>query len=300
MRRIEFPSGKKFGICLTHDVDRIDKKWWHCIYYFMKTKRFYHIKTLLTKWKNNPYWNFDKIMALEDRYGVRSTFFFLNETKKLELLNPKTYPLSLGYYDINDPNVVNIIRELDENGWEVALHGSYDSYKNEDLLLKEKKTLEKILGKKVIGVRQHFLNLDIPNTWQIQKEVGFKYDASFGFRDRVGWRDRKYLPFRPFEEDDFLVIPLTIMDVALERSSKSLKEAVEKVEAILKYAERRGCLVTVLWHQRVFNEKEFPGWSKIYEKIIREGIRKQAWFGTCREVYDLLSDSYEILCSYNS
>ena len=77
------------------------------------------------------------------------------------------------------------------------------------------------------------------------------------------------------------------MDVALERSSKSLKEAVEKVEAILKYAERRGCLVTVLWHQRVFNENEFPGWSELYEKIIREGIRRQAWFGTCKDVYEV-------------
>ncbi|WP_048095739.1 polysaccharide deacetylase family protein [Geoglobus ahangari] len=286
MGSVCWPAGKKFAICLTHDVDRVYKRWWHSLYYFVKTRDVHHIKTLLGV-RGNPYWNFDRITELEEKYGVRSTFFFLEEKKKFEMTNPKTFPLSFGYYSFDDPRIIQAIRMLDSGGWEIGLHGSYESYRNEDLLRIEKSRLEKVLGKKVIGVRQHFLNLDVPGTWQIQKKVGFNYDASFGFRERVGWRDGKDLPFRPFEEDNFLVIPLTIMDVALERSSRGLKEAAEKVEAILKYAERRGSLVTVLWHQRVFNESEFPGWSKLYEKIIVEGKRRNAWFATCREVYEV-------------
>jgi len=282
---IEWPRGKRFAICLTHDVDRVKKTWWQSLYYFVKTRKLYHLKTMFQK-RNNPYWNFERIMAIEDKYGVRSTFFFLNENKKLEILRPSTYKLSLGRYDINSPEIVEIIKELDKNGWEIGVHGSYDSYRNKELLTKEKKTLEKIVGHKVIGIRQHYLNLELPTTWKLQKAVGFKYDASFGYRRDVGFRDGKLLPFKPFGDDDFLVIPTTIMDSALFYKYPNLKDAWRKVLNILDRAEKNGALVTVLWHQRVFNEKEFPGWSKIYEKIIAEGMRRRAWFATCGEIYE--------------
>lgn len=282
---IEFPESKKFGICLTHDVDRIDKKWWHCLYYFVKTKNIYHLKTLYKRRKFNPYWNFERIMALEDKYGVRSTFFFLNEQYKFPKLNDlRWFPMFMGGYDIHE--VSHIIRRLDEGGWEVAVHGSFYSYLNKDLMLKEKLELERIVGHKVIGIRQHNLNLKVPDTWKIQKEVGFKYDASFGSNYTIGFRDNKTLPFRPFG-DDFIVIPLTIMDSALFRISKNLRDAWSKILNILNYAEKKGALVTVLWHQRVFNENEFPGWSKLYEGIIQEGIKRKAWIATCRDVYEV-------------
>lgn len=283
---IEWPERRRFAICLTHDVDRVKKTWWQSLYYFTKTRKLYHLKILLNK-RSNPYWNFSKIVKIEDKYGVRSTFFFLNESKKLEFLKPSTYKLSLGRYDINSPEIVGIIKELDKNGWEIGVHGSYDSYKNKELLAKEKRVLERIVGHRVIGIRQHYLNLEIPTTWQLQKEVGFKYDASFGYRRDVGFKENKIIPFRPFEEeDDFLVIPTTIMDSALFYKYPALGNAWRKILEIFKYAEKNGALITVLWHQRVFNEKEFPGWSKIYEKIIQEGVKRGAWLVTCKDVYE--------------
>ena len=285
---VEWPEDKRFAICLTHDVDRVDKKWWHSLYYFLKTGRGYHLKTLITKYRQNPYWNFGRIMELEDKYGVRSTFFFLNESKKPQIFNPKTYPLSFGYYNITDPKLVEIIKLLDEGGWEIAVHGSYDSYKNIKLLKEEKKTLESVVGHEIIGIRQHYLNLEIPTTWRLQKEVGFKYDASFGYRRDVGFRENKIIPFKPFgDEDDFLVIPTTIMDSALFYKYPSPETAWRRILEIFKYAEKNGALVTVLWHQRVFNENEFPDWSRIYEKIIQEGLRRGAWFATCEEIWEV-------------
>jgi len=82
-----WPEGKKFALCLTHDVDRIRKEWWHCLYYFAKTKRMYHLRSLFPQ-SEDSYWNIERIMNIEDRYGVRSTFFFLKESKKLEVFKP--------------------------------------------------------------------------------------------------------------------------------------------------------------------------------------------------------------------
>lgn len=276
----------KFWIVLTHDVDRVKKAWWHSIYYFAKSKNPYHLKTLLNFSQENPYWDFEKIIQLEERYGVRSTFFFLDETKKLNLLDPKTYPLGLGHYKFRDPKVAEIIRRLDSEGWEIGLHGSYDSYLNRDLMKWEKEELEKILGKKVIGTRQHYLNLKIPETWEIQKSLGFKYDASFGFNRNVGWREDKFRLFRPFEDDKFFVIPLTVMDSALFQISKNVGRAWSIVLDLIKFAERNAAVMTVLWHQRVFNDREFPGWARIYEKIIIEGEKRGAKIINCREILE--------------
>jgi len=236
-------------------------------------------------WKEEPYWNFERIMEIENKYGVKSTFFFLHETKSIDLLQPKNWALSLGRYNFfHDEKISEIIQRLHDNGWEIGLHGSYDSYKNKDMLAQEKKLLEDVVGDEIVGIRQHYLNLEIPQTWKIQEEVGFKYDASFGSNYEIGFREGKYLPFHPFN-DSFLVIPLTIMDSALFRNSKSIEEAWVKCEDLINQAEKRGALLTVVWHQRVFNEKEFPGWSKVYKKVIQECIRRDAWVTKAMDIW---------------
>ncbi len=285
---IIWPEDKKFALCLTHDVDRVDKSWWHCAYYFAVSGSTYQIKSLITKGKEKPYWNFERIMALEEKHGVRSTFFFLNETTKLELTKFETYKLALGNYGLNDPRIVDIIRKLDEGGWEIGVHGSYDSYKNKELLAREKNELEIILGKPVIGIRQHYLRLDIPETWKIQQEIGFKYDASFGFRDKVDFRDGKYLPFEPIG-GDFLVIPLAIMDGPLFDFSVNLRDAWIKCEKMINFAEKTGAELTVLWHNNRFNDYEYPGQMQIYERIIEACKKRGAWIGTCKEICKLIN-----------
>ena len=285
MKKIGWPEGKKFAVFLSHDVDRV-KKTYQVMTHFFIEKRPYHLFSILKK--PNPYWAFERIMEIEKKYDVRSTFFFLKEIKKLKVFNPSTYALSLGHYDFNDPKVRQIIKKLDAGGWEIGLHGSYDSYRDEKLMLKEKEELEKVIGKSIIGIRQHYLNLEIPETWKIQRKIGVRYDASFGYRDKIGFRDEKIIPFKPFN-DDFLVIPLNVMDGALfsiyDNDKTRWKKTIEKIDI----TEKEGGVISFLWHQRVFNEKEFPGWSSMYEKIIEECKKRDAFIGTGKEIFQSLS-----------
>jgi peptidoglycan/xylan/chitin deacetylase (PgdA/CDA1 family) len=283
-----WPDGKRFALCLTHDVDRIEKSWWHCAYYFIRTRKPYHLKSLFTKGKERPYWNFEKIMAIEEKHGVRSTFFFLNETKKLEILKFNTFKLAFGNYDLDKPRIVNIIKKLDEGGWEIGVHGSYDSYKNKELLAQEKRVLERILERPVLGIRQHYLRLEIPETWKIQQEIGFKYDASFGFRDRLEFRDGKLLPFRPIG-GDFVAIPLAIMDGPLFSSSMDIEDAWLKCEKMINFAEKTGAILTVLWHNNRFNDNEYPDQMRVYERIIEECKKRNAWIGTSGAVLEIMN-----------
>ena len=70
-------------------------------------------------------------MKIEEKLNVRSTFFFLNESKKFNILRPKTYELTLGNYNIHDKKIINAIKLLDAGGWEIGVHGSYDSYRSD-------------------------------------------------------------------------------------------------------------------------------------------------------------------------
>lgn len=279
-----WPDEHPFALCLTHDVDKIDKRWWHCLYYFMTTRNPYQLKSLITKRKERPYWNFERILEIERKHEVKSTFFFLNESKRPNILRPSSYKLSLGYYDIHDPRVVELIKQLHKDGWEIGVHGSFDSYRNKAMLAKEKEELENIIGCPICGIRQHYLNLDIPVTWRLQREAGFRYDASFGFRDKVGFRDDRLLPFRPFD-DDFLVIPLAIMDGPLFLTSKNIGHAWERCKQLIDYVEKNNGLLTILWHNNRFNEKEYSGQSEVYERILVECKRRGAWIAPCRDIY---------------
>ncbi len=270
-------------VCLTHDVDRI-RKTYQYLTKDIRSFRWGNFRTLLNGAK--PYWCFDRIMELEASYGVRSTFFFLHETIPFDLLKPANWKLTLGRYSFLETEVKRIIRELDQGGWEIGLHGSYNSYRNLDLLQVEKELLEEVLGREIAGIRQHYLNLDIPETWQLQSKAGFQYDASFGLKNDIGFRQGQYRPFQD-ESSGITVIPLVLMEAYLfAKARDDLERAWELAEALMDEAEQQQGVFTILWHQRMFNEQEFPGYLEIYRRIIEEAKKRQARFFTCRELHE--------------
>ena len=272
---------KQFCVCLSHDVDRVKKTFQFFTHFLKRLKNMdpgaaiYHMRSLS---QSSHYWNFDEIMEIEHRLGIRSTFYFLNETYPFHPLKISSWRLSLGYYDLFEPNLQSVIRQLDNEGWEVGLHGSYLSFKDLSLLKKEKSDLENIVGHQVLGVRQHYLKLD-QQTWERQSQAGFLYDASFGFTDDIGFRESRFHPFKPLLNRDFLAVPLALMDSCLMRKANPLKEAIKLIDLA---EEKCACLV-LNWHQQIFNENEFPGYKKMYMILIDECMRRKARFCTIRQ-----------------
>lgn len=289
-----WPDNRPFALALSHDVDRVAKQWWQFLYY-ITTATFFrrfsrislHIQSLWASLRgDDPYWNFQRIMALEDELGVRSTFFFLNESGRTSLLSPKSMMLFWGRYPITAEPIQKIICTLDTGGWEVGLHGSYFSYNDEELLRREKQQLEAILSKPVVGSRQHYLNLTIPETWQIQTKIGLEYDSTLGLARQIGFRWGSYHPFYPKDpvtgtEISLLQIPLGIMDVPLMQLPDPWQAACSLIDRV----EQEQGVLTLNWHQRVFNLWEYKEWQEIYVRIIRECQDRGAWIIPLKEVY---------------
>jgi len=280
-----WPNQRSFALALSHDVDRVAKRWQYFYYTTLAVlngqanRVWRHVQSFGALLQgDDPYWNFGRIMALEEELDVRSTFFLLNEQGQASLFRPRSMVLFLGRYSMEEKRVRRIIRELHAGGWEVGLHGSYNSFRDEALLRREKSELETILGEPVMGIRQHYLNLDIPETWQIQASVGFAYDSSLGFSDRLGLRWGASRPFYPRvtltgSEIPILEIPQAMMDSHLI----GVEDAWSRVQALIDTVERQQGVLTINWHQRVFNPWEYQEHQDMYCRIVRECRKRGAW-----------------------
>jgi len=269
-RTIFWPNNAPYAVCLTHDVDNV-YKWWlkKTLSYLIRQRK---IRAVGSSIGRKEYWNFEKIMDLEGKYGVRSTFFFLTTRRDFQ---PR--------YNLR--RVKRVILNLDERGWEIGLHTGFDSYNNYEKILNEKRKIEKILGKPITGVRNHYLRFRAPDTWSLQEKLGFGYDTTLGFRETVGFRAGIIHPYFPydFKSDkrlNILELPMTFMDSTLFMAGDSQRT----LEELIKTAKRWGGLIVVNWHQRTFDENDFQGYTDFYEKML--GIFKYdgAYIATCRDI----------------
>ncbi len=277
-----WPGGAPLGVWLTHDVDRVRKTYQYATD-LLSRHRVPDLRPLVRG--EDPYFNFGRILDFERSQGVRSTFFFLQETLPVGV-RPRTWPRSLGKYRFSDPRVSAAIKDVRHQGWEVGLHGSFRSYRNGGLLSREKHDLELALEEPVHAIRQHYLNLDVPATWELQRATGFKLDASFGNISEVGFPEHRYFPFvNP--EAGILVVPLVVSDAAVIRSGWSGAVAKNRIETVLSEALERHALVTVLWHQRHLNPKEFPVLWDLYAWLVAEARTMGGHFTNAAELEKL-------------
>ncbi|AKB76709.1 hypothetical protein MSHOH_0226 [Methanosarcina horonobensis HB-1 = JCM 15518] len=282
---IEFPENKTFAVCLTHDMDDIYPPLSHSLLSSSCCLKNLDFRGLATQflWKfrgseYSPYLNFSKIMDLEEDFGAKSSFYFIASRE-----DPNRFR-----YDIED--LESRLGEISDRGWEAGLHGGYYSYDSSEAIKNEKERLEKVLGKKVLGFRNHYLRFKTPETWESLAEAGFSYDSTFGFSESVGFRNGMCHPFRPYNvnkdrEIDILEIPLTLMDVALFKTSRSFEEAWRRTKDLIDTTARLNGVITLLWHNFVFGCNFRDDWIKLYEKALHYCYDKGAWMTSGEEIY---------------
>ena len=278
-----------FALCLTHDVDR-PYKTFHAPLYALRDRDPEHLRSLLPG--TNSFWTFDRILDIEDDLGVRSAFYFLSEQRLFrdrpprEWLTKDGWRLFAGRYSLADRRIRDLIAELDAGGWEVGLHGSYESPTDRERLATEKRTVERVLGRSVRGGRQHYLRHSVPETWAHHQAIGLDYDCSLGSADSYGF-EHGYSIKRPFD-DSFVVFPLTIMELALPTVETDPEAAWRECERLLEEAADNGAVMTVLWHPRFFSELDFPNYGMLYRRLIERAQELGGWVGPPGDYYDSL------------
>ena len=287
-----WPDGMSYAVCLTHDVDEIKKKYqWithplRCIQKRDIEGLSNQIASLRQKLSGSePYWTFDDIIRIEREAGGCSSFYFLREDADFVVSDSTTWHHLNRKYDWNDEHVVEIIRKLKMEGWEVGLHGSFHSYDRADKLAEEKNSLEQVLGEPVRGGRQHNLNLLIPETWRIHESLDMMYDTTLGYNDCIEFRWGTCFPFSLYDRErkrvmELLEIPLIIEDLPFFREKDGWNQFVRINEQI----ENIGGVLTLLWHHSVLNATEFPVWTECYQRILAHCRARNAWITSAEKI----------------
>lgn len=223
------------------------------------------------------------IMSLEKKYGVYSTFFFIpfpNRAGHIQQGLPSESNRA-ATYDLK--KYKNLIREIELEGWEVAVHG-IDSHISVDNAREEIEIMKSLIpGKERIGIRMHWL-YQSDELWENLKKAGFYYDATFGNNDLVGFLNNKKYPFK---KNDLWIIPLNIMDSTLLgewHDGLSIYNAWNRVEALLNTAKEKNAIITVLWHTNVFGVHRY--WGSLYEKILQKARADHARILRCIDLCD--------------
>jgi peptidoglycan/xylan/chitin deacetylase (PgdA/CDA1 family) len=284
----EYPEGKKFAVCLTHDIDFVCTGMLNTATKTLKALKNGHFveasmlpfSRINKKW--SPLWNFGLIMELEEKYGAKSTFYFLT-------------------LDSGNEDFTFSIEELDgelghilDDGWEVGLHGGHEAYNNPTEIKRKKQKLEKVLKKEVIGYRNHYLRFKTPETWELLAEAGFSYDSTFGYHDCAGFRNGMCHPFSPYnlnkgKEIDILEIPLNIMDTTLfSQMHLDFEQAWNLTEKLILTVERQRGVLTILWHNTYMQ----GDYLEFYIKILQYCAQKGAWMASAAQIFNWWKKNY--------
>jgi peptidoglycan/xylan/chitin deacetylase (PgdA/CDA1 family) len=279
--QVSYPDNKNFAICLTHDVDDIYPTFYHrllSVLWSIKKYDWNTMKEQLFRSKKKPgvYVNFREIIELEKKYGAKSTFYFLTADK-----DPKRFR-----YNIND--ITDELKYIIESGCKVGLHGGYYSYNDIDAVKREKNLLEEALGNEVIGYRNHYLRFQQPQTWEILEKCGFRYDTTYGYTNMIGFRNGMCHPFRPYDINNqhwlnIYEFPLHIMECSMY--GRHTETAWGLITQLLMKAELNKGVLTVLWHNNVFDCPYRENWAVLYEKILQYGKTRGAWMTSGKEIW---------------
>ncbi|MBI2559326.1 polysaccharide deacetylase family protein [Candidatus Woesearchaeota archaeon] len=290
-------NNKKYAVLLTHDVDyAVMNKLPSAIKLFLRFIKSGNMKTLkdifdVITGKNN-YWHFEDYMNLENSKGFRSAFFFA--TKSNSYLMNFIKRENEVTYNINEKRFKNIIKKLDKEGFEVGLHASYNAYKSINSFVNEKRTLEKLLGSKIHGLRHHYYHFNpqsTEETWECHEKAGFEYDASLAFNEDLGYRRGLAFPFYPYNHEkkkriNLLVFPTSIMDSMLVRKKTTVKDATRRCINLIKSVKKKNGLVVLDWHDADWNttfldEVQIKTYINVINYLEKD---KEAWVSTPKEL----------------
>ena len=141
---------------------------------------------------------------IEEKFGVKSTFFF------------RTMYENGDFRDYQD-DILNLMK----GNWEIGLHLDPSSINDINKISKEKLNLEELTKSKLKGNRVHYLGFDkdLPNKLQ---KLGFVYDSSTRkSKDQI---DENEMGFTKI--NGIIEFPITLMDAYLFTHMKITEEKI--------------------------------------------------------------------------
>ena len=266
---LKIESTQKFSIVSTVDIDHIyaykAKPIGTQIGSFFKdllTFNFTRIKDRFTQ--QDPYDTYEYIDQCHHSNGLEIKYFILCSDKT-------KYDRSLPY----DNNAFRqVVTGLHSRG-SIGIHPSYYSLHDKDLINDQKRNLDKVINGSINTSRQHYLRMQLPQTYEYLNQCDIHHDYTMGYAHNLGFRSGTTRSYKWYDVTadrvtSLTIHPFSLMDVTLRRVSdndpiRAIEIAKELIDTIIS-VDGVFCLI---WHNSSFYSTEgWNGWDKVYEEIL--------------------------------
>ena len=230
-------------IFLSHDVDW--RRQGPPVEHILQRKDRFDLEIFTNTKPENLYRNIPEYMELEEKFGIRSTFFF------------RTI-----YENGNVDDYEDDIQTLQKGDWEIGLHTDPQSVDDIEKIKQEKEKLESLTRKSIVGNRVHFLNYNSKLPSKLKK-AGFLYDSSLRHsKDKINESEMGHSKI-----DGLIEFPVTLMDAYLFTHMEIKEEGIipefkKTIEIGRNFSEEN--VISVIWHDNVLKMKG----GRMYKKIL--------------------------------
>lgn len=261
---------RRSELFLTHDIDHIHFPKVNGIKLFIKNLysfKFRNAGLYFYYLFYNPYNTFDWLMDLSEKYGQVSRFYFKAASKSRNQLYDSPYYLKSRFFKRLKVKIVN-------RKHIIGFHPGYNTFDNPDTWGVERSLLNTSIGFNVTEGRQHFLRLNIPETFEIWDNNNMLIDSSAGYADIEGFRCGTGDEFNIFDFKNRRILrlkerPLIIMEGTLKQCfGKDLEQAKKIFFYYIDSAKKYSMPLTLLFHNSSFNSVSWKSWDTLYEKVL--------------------------------
>ena len=259
---------RKYRIVPTHDLD--DPLMWmtnqdtvrSIMYSTLKSPSISQISKKIKGMiaKKDPYDSYEILMNKAESVDATATFYFLTggETR---------YDRK---YRLTDDKIKNIVTQILDRNHIIGLHPSYGTYKDVDLLQKEKSNFTTI---DIHHSRQHYLRLSVPTSFENWDRVGLIYDSTLGYADASGFRcgmcyEFPLFDYRNRKQLHIIEQPLIVMDVTLKQYELLTPDkAINRVERLQSEVKKYNGDFVFLWHNSSFFTKFWHSYEGVFQSM---------------------------------
>ncbi len=214
--------------------------------------------------EKDPFDTFDFISSLQKEYKLKPIYFILFA--------------ELGPFDKNISPTNNTFRTLIKSladQAKIGIHSSYASNLNPELIKEESKKLEEVIKVEIHRNRQHYLKLQLPDTYRNLLAMDLMEDFTMGYAAEPGFRAGICTPFYFYDldyetETKLKVYPFAVMDGTLrDYKDVGIEEAKAIIQSLIYEVKAVNGTFISLWHNESFSDQDrWKGWRTVYTYML--------------------------------
>lgn len=219
--------------------------------------------------KPDPFDVYDWLHLLHRQHQLAPVYFFLLADKR-------------GAYDKNIPPRNTAMKQLVQQHarqYQTGIHPSWQSGDSEVVLGKEINSLKNILGTAVQHSRQHYIRMQLPDTYNRLLQQGITEEYSMGYGTVNGFRASYAQPYYWYnllkeETTQLCIHPFCYMDATCifsqryttEQASMELQHYYNAVQSV------NGELITIFHNHFLTEQPEWLPWRDVYTAFLQKNF----------------------------